>query len=156
MLLAGGVLAASVVPAMAGGKPTTDPVPFPDGIVLPGGVFCDFDVEVTSTRNDEKVKTFPADADGSVRQITTGQLRIRATNLASGASVDLNISGPIHSRIAVDGTTTSVLLGRSVPVQPPGFIVSTGRVVQVTNPDGSSEILSKRGGSTDVCALLGS
>jgi hypothetical protein len=33
--------------------------------------------------------------------------------------------------------------------------VTSGRVVQVIDPDGSSEILSHHGGSTDVCALVG-
>ena len=141
----------------AGGKPTVGPVSFPpEGILLPGGVFCGVDVLVEAIRNTEKALTFPADSDGNVRQIVTGQLWIRVTNTETDESVVLNISGPIKYLIEPDGTNTATLLGRSVPVQPPGFIVATGRVIQVTHPDGSSEILSQRGHSIDVCAVVGS
>lgn len=154
--LAVGLLAGLAVPTAAGGKPTVEPVPFPpDGILLPGGVFCAVDVFVEAIRNTEKATTFPADAHGKVVQIVTGQLWVRATNTVTDDSVALNISGPVKYVIEPDGTTTATLLGRSVPVQPPGFIVNSGRTVQVTYPDGSSEILSRSGHAVDVCALLG-
>lgn len=148
------ILLAAAAPVFAAGKPTVEPVPFPDGIVLPGGVFCDFDVQVYSLLNTERATTFPADEDGNVVQIVTGQLWIEATNLSSSASVILNISGPVRYLYRADGTTESSLLGRSVPVQPGGFTVSTGRVDQITSSDGTSVIASARGGSIDVCALL--
>jgi hypothetical protein len=156
LLAATTLLATAAPPAFAGGKPTVSPVPFPpEGILLPGGVFCDADILVEAIRNTEKATTFPADANGNVVQIVTGQLWIEVTNLDSNASVVLNISGPIKYLIEPDGTTTATLLGRSVPVQPPGLIVNSGRTIQVTHPDGSSEILSRRGHVIDVCALVG-
>ena len=155
-MLATTLLLASAAPALAGGKPTVEPVPFPEeGILLPGGVFCDVDLFVEAIRNTEKARTFPADAGGNVLQIITGQLWISATNVATGDSVVLNISGPYKVLIRPDGTEVVTYFGRSVPVQPPGLIVTTGRVVQVIQPDGSSEILSARGSSVDVCALVG-
>jgi hypothetical protein len=153
-LLACGLLAATAAPAAAGGKPTVSSVPFPDGIVLPGGVFCDFDVQADSLRNTERALTFPADADGNVLQIVTGQLWIRVINLSTSDSAVLNISGPVRYVIPAGGPIEATLLGRSVPIQPGGFLVSNGRVVQLQYPDGSSEILSASGRSIDICSLL--
>jgi hypothetical protein len=94
-LFATALLIGSAAPTIAGGKPTVDPVPFPeDGILLPGGVFCAVDVFVEAIKNTEKAFTFPADDDGNVLQIITGQLWISVTNLTTGDSVVLNISGP--------------------------------------------------------------
>ena len=156
VLLAAAFLVASAVPASAHGKPTTEPVPFPPGgILLPGGVFCAVDVFVEALRNTEKALTFPADEDGNILQIVSGQLWISATNVATGDSVILKISGLYKVLIAPDGTTTLTFFGRSVPVQPPGLLATSGRVTQVVHPDGSSEILSASGSATDVCAILG-
>ena len=156
VVLSAGLLLGGAGSALAGGKPEVSPVPFPpEGILLPGGVFCAVDVFVEAIKNTEKSLTFPADADGNVRQIVTGQLWIRVTNTPSTDSVVLNISGPIKYLIEPDGTSTATLLGRSVAIQPPGFIVNSGRTVQVTHPDGSTEILSRRGHAIDVCALVG-
>ena len=155
LLLGSTLLLSSAVPALAA-KPTTDPVPFPeDGILLPAGVFCDVDVFVEAIRNTEKSKTFGPDEDGNILQIVTGQLWISATNLATDASAVLKISGPYKVLIRPDETIEITYFGRSVAVQPPGFVVTSGRVVQVLYPDGSSEILSSHGGALDVCALLG-
>ena len=155
-LLGASLLLASAGAVLAGGKPTVEPVPFPeDGILLPAGVFCDVDVFVEALKNTEKALAFPADEDGNVLQIVTGQLWISVTNLETDASVVLNISGPYKVLVSPDGTVVVTYYGRSVPVQPPGLFVTSGRVVQVIHPDGSSEILSQRGGSTDVCALVG-
>ena len=156
VLLGAFLLFGSAGAVLAGGKPTVEPVPFPEeGVLLPGGVFCDVDVLVEAIKNTEKALTFPADDDGNILQIVTGQLWISATNLETDATVVLNISGPYKVLIRPDGTVEITFFGRSVPVQAPGFIVTSGRVVYVIHPDGSTEILSQRGGSTDVCALLG-
>ena len=155
LLAASALVLAVSAPASAGGKPTIDPVPFPpDGILLPGGVFCAFDLFAEATRNTERAKTFPADANGDVVQIVTGQLWVRFTNMSSGATAEINISGPIRYLIHPDGEIEATLLGRSVAVEPGGFFIYTGRIDQLIHPDGSTEILSRRGGSIDVCALL--
>lgn len=150
------LLLASAAPALGGGKPTVGPVPFPaEGIDLPAGVFCPFDLHVDALRNTEKALTFPTLADGSVRQIVTGQLWIRVTNVDTDANVDLKISGPVRFLIEADGTTNVTFFGRSLPVQPGQFLVTSGRVVQVFHPDGSSEIIDSGHGHTfDVCALI--
>ena len=143
------------LPVLAAGRPTFSPVPFPpEGILLPGGVFCDFDLFAEATKNTEVAKTFPADADGNVLQIVTGQLWVRLTNESTGESVVVNISGPTRYTIGPDGTITAAQLGRSVAVAEGGFFVYSGRVIQIIYPDGSSTIISTQGTSLDVCALL--
>jgi hypothetical protein len=155
LLLGSTLLFASALPAAAAGKPTFDPVPFPpDGILLPGGVFCEFDLFAEATRNTEIAKTFPADENGDVLQIVTGQLWILFTNMPTGATAEINISGPIRYVIHPDGTIDATLLGRLVAVEVGGFLVYSGRVIQVIHPDGSTEILSTQGSTLDVCALL--
>lgn len=155
-LFASALLLATAFPTAAAGKPTIDPVPFPeDGVLLPGGVFCAVDVFVDLIRNTEKSLTFPADEDGNVLQIITGQLWVSATNVETGESTVLNISGPYRVVTAPDGSTQIVFFGSSVPVVPPGFIVTTGRAVLDIAPDGSAELVSVNGRSIDVCPLIG-
>lgn len=58
-----------------------------DDLVLAG--ICPFDVELTFLANEEFETVF---SDG--RTLITGTLKARLTNLASGNSIDVNISGP--------------------------------------------------------------
>jgi len=143
------------LPALAAGRPTFSPVPFPaEGILLPGGVFCDFDLFAEATKNTEVAKTFPADANGNVLQIVTGQLWVRLTNVATGESLVVNISGPTRYLIHPDGSLESIQMGRLVAVAPGGFFVYSGRVISTILPDGTTDIHSIRGSRTDICAFL--
>jgi hypothetical protein len=155
VLLGATLLLGSATGVLGGGKPTTEPVPFPaEGIELPAGAFCDFDLFVEAIRNTELAKTFPPYEDGSYLQIVTGQLWIRVTRLGSDASVDLKISGPVRFIYYLDGSINVTFFGRSLPVQPGQFLVTSGRIVQLWHPDGSSELLPASGHDFDVCALI--
>jgi hypothetical protein len=143
------------LPTFAAGRPVVSPVPFPpEGILLPGGVFCDFDLFAEATKNTELAKTFPADENGDVLQIVTGQLWVRLTNVATGESVNVNISGPTRNVYRADGTIESIQMGRLVAVAPGGFFVYSGRVVSTILPDGTTDIHSISGSRTDICAFL--
>lgn len=91
LLVTIGIMAAMPAATAAGGAPTRELLPTPDPIVLPDT--CAFPVLLTVLVNDEYLLTFP-----SGRQIILGNLVVRATNEDSGTSVDVNASGPGHSR----------------------------------------------------------
>jgi hypothetical protein len=83
------------VPTAAADKPTTAPAPFGEFI----GQFCeDFSVRVRDITNREILKTF---SDGSA--MITGALKVEVTNLETGKTLALNISGP--GRFSSDGAT---------------------------------------------------
>lgn len=154
-------LAATVLVALvsgnvlAGGKPTTVPLGFPpEGIELPAGAFCDFGLFVTAVKNTEMITTFPLEDDGSQRAHIFGQLWIRVSNVNTDASVILKISGPSLVLFHPDGSTSATFLGRSLPVQPGQFLVTSGRIVQITNTDGSTVLGPTPAHTIDVCAVL--
>src|SRR5438874_521583 len=76
--------------------PVRTPVSIPDQFTLTG--VCSSDVQVDVLTNKEVATTL---SNGNV--ITTGALKVRLTNVDTGKSVVLNISGP--SVTSPDGTT---------------------------------------------------
>jgi hypothetical protein len=154
--LFGAVLTTLVAaPVLGGGQPTRAFAPIPSPIDLPAGVFCTFDVRVDILTNQEYAITFPADANGDVRQIITGRLIVSLTNVDSGASVVLNISGPGHLVYHSDGSLTDGFGGRSLPIQPGAALVLTsGRVIQEFAADGRSILGPVNGHSVDECVAL--
>jgi hypothetical protein len=85
----------ALVPTAAADKPATAPSPFGEFT----GQFCeDFPVRVRETTNRGTTKIF---SDGSA--MSTGTLKVEVTNLETGNTLALNISGP--SRFSSDGTT---------------------------------------------------
>lgn len=91
--------------------------------------------------------------DGSA--LITGALSVRLSDLDTGASLVLDISGP--SRISADGSTLTAF---GPLLQPffgahPELILFNGRVVLSLAADGSATVVSQRGASQDACALVG-
>jgi hypothetical protein len=156
-LWATALVCALVVPATAvASPPSHDPVPSSD-FVLSG--VCSFDVGVHFTKQMEKAVTF---SDGSFT--VTGQYKATLTNLASGASVDLNIPGPGKYSVADDGTGTINLTGPWVIFIFPGqlgpgsageLLYTTGKGTFIQHPDGSVTFVHEQGTTTDLCAALG-
>jgi hypothetical protein len=131
--------------------PSRMPVEVPETFLIEDA--CPFPVELTFLTNKEVATTF-YDRDGNVvRTLTTGALKVRATNLETGKSIDLNISGPGVSY--PDGT--SINRGSwfywyppgNPQGQPTGIIVVHGR--SAWSPT-SFEVLSGR--VEDICAAL--
>lgn len=93
----------------------------------------------------------------------TGALKLTLTNLDTGTSIELNISGPGTITETADGGTLVTLRGPSlwffgpgpgtIP-GPPGIILTTGPATILFNPDGSNVFTHTGGTTTDVCALL--
>ena len=128
--------------------PSTLPEPF----LLPAGT-CPFPVQVTFLADKEKTTTF-SDKDGNqVRSIQTGTLKVQLTNLDTGQTLNLNISGPQVSY--PDGT--SITRGPWLFFFPPdntqgqeaGLILIHGRTEYTAD---SFSVLS--GNVQDVCAAL--
>jgi hypothetical protein len=139
---------AAATPAAAD-KPIKEPAPFGEFT----GQFCeDFPVRVRDTTNRGILKVFSSGAT-----LITGTLKVEVTNLETGKSIALNVSGPARS--SVDGSTL-VGTGRWIFFGEPGFFgpgspamleASSGRF-EIDLTDGS--FLSRNGHRVDLCPLL--
>lgn len=111
---------------------------------------CQFPVRIEITANKEYVKFF---SDG--RLLVNGKLFVRITNLDSGESIDVNISGPANVT-----PTTERNMGRGIlllfpeDAGGPGLFLNTGRLDIIRGEDGFITNYTVRGTSVDVCAAL--
>jgi hypothetical protein len=154
MLLAGQVQTA------AADQPTRQPLPF-DPFTISG--VCDFEVAVDILANKEIVTTFTDQEGNLTQQLITGVLKFRLTNLSTGESLDLNISGPARSVFAADGSFTVFGEGRALwPVPegissnvPAGLILTSGYYVAEFDAAGNMTEFTVVGGQVvEVCAAL--
>jgi hypothetical protein len=144
--LAAAVLA---VPSAFAERPVREPAPFADAT----GTFCeDFDVLVHAVVNREM---FTAFSDG--RGLVTGTFKVALTNLETGKTITVNVSGPVF--FPSDGSSV-VLRGRTLlfgeagdfgPGSPPTLKLVSG-VVVVSLPNVS--VSSIQGPVTDLCEAL--
>jgi hypothetical protein len=151
-------VALALVPAAGASadKPTREPFPVGND-VFPAGVVCSFPVSIEVLENREKVTTF---SDG--RQLVTGTLKQRVTNLATGESLDLNTSGPATITPSADGSVLtisgrghSLLFFFSGEPGGPGLFLYIGHNV-VTFDVVNDVVTSVRatGRRIDICAAL--
>jgi hypothetical protein len=146
-LVAAVVVALLAVTGASGGKPIREPL-FIEGFELPN--VCPFPVFIDVTANKEFVTLFD---DGRLH--VTGKLFVTVTNMDSGESLELNVSGP-----AVISPDSERILGRGLfflfpeDVGGPGLILTTGRVDVIRAEDGFIDELTVRGRTVDVCAEL--
>jgi hypothetical protein len=136
---------------LAAAKPERVAVPQED-FVISG--FCDFDVLVHPLASKTFNTTF-FDRDGNpTREHGTGRLVVRMTNLDTGRSIDLNISGP--------GTFVNSPAGLTVDTHGNWMLFIDGQLFTLSGHgqffvDATSEtIVSRRGHVTDLCPILGS
>jgi hypothetical protein len=142
--------AALLVPTASADQPIKEPLPFSDLT----GQFCeDFQVLVHATDNKEVIHIFSSGV-----ALITGVLKVEVTNLETGKTLALNISGP--GKISADGSTISgsgrwLLFGEAgqLPGPDPGMMLLSGRIVLTLGPAGIAGIESV-GQSEDVCAAL--
>jgi hypothetical protein len=110
---------------------------------------CSFPVLVEATANKEFVTFFD---DGRI--LVTGKLFVRLTNVETGKSLELNISGPVTI------TETEVIRGRGLLILfpedagGPGLLLTSGRVVLIRGEDGFLANATFKGRTVDVCAAL--
>jgi len=146
-----------LAPTTLAGGPSRDPTPPPPGTVisLTNGE-CSFPVDLLLLTNKEYTLTFVNGA-----QIITGHLTVRVTNVDTGSSVDLNVSGPAFTSV---GGSTQALLGASLLFLPAGalgagsagvlwltrgpILIDFGGPVLTVTPTASSASVR------DICAVL--
>jgi hypothetical protein len=148
LLLSAVALLAALVAAAAAlaSPPDREPLFFDDFVAED---VCSFPVLIEVTANKEFVTFFE---DGRI--LITGKLFARVTNLDTGTSLDLNISGPATI------TDTEVSRGRGLFILfpqdagGPGLVLTSGRVVVMRAEDGFIANMKVQGRTVDLCAAL--
>jgi hypothetical protein len=147
--LAAAAAAALFIPTAFADKPVFEPSPFPDAT----GRYCeDFDVLVHATTNKGRTLVF---SSGAV--MITGALKVEVTNLDTGKTIALNISGPATISAEGDvltGTGPWLFFGEAGffgPGSPAELSTNNGRI-EIDLADGS--FISRIGHSVDLCPVL--
>ena len=140
--------ALALAPSAAADKPIIEPAPFGEFT----GQYCeDFLVRVAETTNRGTAKIF---SDGSV--IITGTLNVAVTNLETGKTISLNISGP--AMFSSDGSTL-VGVGKWLFFGEAGFLGRPGPTLETfdgrfTLDLGTVTFVSRTGTVGELCAAL--
>jgi hypothetical protein len=146
-------LAAGVILAVFGASASLGAQPIREPLVIEDEDFnnlCAFPVRLEITANKEYVKLF---SDGRI--FVNGKLFVRITNLDTGESLDVNVSGPAHITLVSERSAgRGIFLLFPQDVGGPGLILTTGRVDVVRGEDGFITNLTVKGTSVDVCAAL--
>jgi hypothetical protein len=129
---------------------------------VPAGQGCAFPLHGEPLIDQEVVKIFPPEPNGDVKQIVTGRLVFELSNLDTGKSLVVNISGPVSAVIHPDGSIRADFGGRSGPFTfsptdiPPGpkAFINSGQIVFDVTPTGQFILVSQSGHEEDVCAPL--
>ena len=147
------IVCAVVLVAIFAGSAAHGAQPIREPLVIEDSDFdnlCKFPVRIEILANKEYVTFF---SDG--RLLVNGKLFVRITNLDTGTSMDVNISGPAHVT-----PTSERNLGRGIfllfpeDAGGPGLVLNTGRVDVIRGEDGFVTNYTVRGTSVDVCAAL--
>ncbi len=160
----GSAVALFVFPATisaADGKPTREALP--DSAVTAtfrAGRVCAFRLHAEPVVNNQYSLTFPAEANGDVRQIVSGHLLGRFTNVDTGKSIVLNTSAKATLVFHTDGFTSIETSGAQVVFrvgvggQVPSATVNYGHGEYTQFPNGFLDIVSQTGTQFDICAAL--
>lgn len=143
-------------------KPAREALPAAEPLRFAAGEVCAFPVLIEFPDSKNTAVTF-TDAEGTpLRQIITGRLTARVTNLATGEALTANISGPAFLRFSEGNLATVTLGGRGllflragIDAPPSGIFLASGRLVLAIGPAGEvTAIVSQTGRQQDVCAAL--
>lgn len=134
--------------------PKHEPVPTPDDFIISE---CGFDLLLHVLVNKEILTTFYDQEGNVVRQHISGALKIRLTNVGTGESQDLNISGPGTYTFPPDGSVQLVGTGGWLNVfsNRPGEVLFTqGRFEATFTPEGEVILTDPAPNETDMCDVL--
>jgi hypothetical protein len=172
MRRAGVIVALGALLSMVAGVVTASPalargdgwqiLPAPPAIILPA-TFCGFEVRSTFPVDREFAKILTT-SDGFVTTLVTGSLFSVVTNLDTGKTIAVNISGPSKETVNPDGSMTTTATGLNpialTPADGARFglprlgLTAGARTVSVA-ADGSITSLTLNGHVLiDVCAAL--
>ena len=126
------------------------------------GRVCSFEFDAAPVSNNQYLTTYPADANGDVRESINGALKERVTNVGTGKSIILNVSGPSTEIMHTDGSADltlegSVIVSYNARFNPrgPATFVYTGHTVFSISDDGVLTLVSTTDKEPfDVCAAL--
>jgi hypothetical protein len=159
------VVVFSITSVAAAAPPTRHPSDVPTGVPFPltdtqGNSPCSFPVLLELTTNKEVVTTYMR-TSGVTTIHTTGALKVRLTNDATGQTIARNISGPILSTVNSDGSFTQLGLGPQLWVFDPGvapglprLVITSGRTESIVGPGTAFSFLDARGHYEDICLAL--
>lgn len=160
LLMLGAALMTTLIPSAAlADKPLKEFFPA-DPVTLED--VCDFPVLLDPIINQEYVRSFFDEAGNLERQVVTGRFVVEVTNLESGESVTVNVSGPVFFTFTQD-TLTVRLAGRSLLYFLPGELTTGDAYVRVTNGPNVLEVNLGTGAVTplressnfvDMCGAL--
>jgi hypothetical protein len=154
-------LLAMATPATAA-EVTRTPLPSTGTVSLPHPYPCGFDVRLDLVNNETLTRFI--DNNGTLaKQVISGSSFGMFTNLPSGKTINVNLSGPAQFTFNSDGSITInadgpqgfvvPLLGLgSVPLTQ--FLVGSGHVVYRISPKTGITLVSKVGSFQDVCPML--
>jgi len=152
------VLAVAVVVALcAAATASADPVtrtrvPPPDDLTVTG---CGFDVLVQSVEWNIVSTTFNNDASPVV-EIQSGSAKTQLTNLETGETITVNISGPLVVKVLGDGSSIIAEEGPWLHFLVPGLpaiFLTEGRVT-ITIDTAGNVTVANSGRIVDLCAEL--
>jgi hypothetical protein len=157
LALLSALLAAFVIPAGAEAPTHIKLEPLP-AFTVTGA--CDFVVEFAEVRVHGNLLDFFDEAGNFTKEIIAGNFVVRVTNVETGASLTLNISGQFVYTPNPDGSLTLAAHGRNLlfTIDPEPFVVfHRGRAVLTATPtEGFLELvfIEVSGRSADICAAL--
>jgi hypothetical protein len=138
---------------------TPDRLPIPSAdLSIPAGA-CPFPVSFHVLENNEYTIDFFDDDGNKVRTIIQGQVVLEITNLATGASVIRNVSGPgtiTYADLMFVGRGSQLFFffpGDLGPGTPGSMFINRGRVVEYLGEP--RKIISQTGVQENLCATLG-
>ena len=151
-----GVIALAAAAVLAPGAAADPPISEPVGDLNLTGPFCKgFDVEILTTANKEVNRIFSSGVS-----LVTGVLKVEVTNLSTGKTLALNISGP--GKVSADGSTLTgggpwLIFGEAgvLPGPDPGMFFTHGHITLTLSPTQITSMVV-RGKVVDICAALGS
>jgi len=126
------------------------------------GRVCTFEFDAKPVSNNQYLTTYPADANGDVRQHISGALKEQVTNVGTGKSIIVNIPGPSTQIVHPDGSSDlildgSVIVSYNARFNPrgPATYIYTGHTVFSVSFDGILTLVSTTDKNPfDVCAAL--
>ena len=130
----------------------------------PAGQACpSFELAGVPVTNKQVATIFPVQPNGDQLQIVTGTVVEQLTNVNTGKSTTVNISGPTKLIIHADGSVSESLTGPGLVVLTPGVSIppgpgafhTTGHIEVFVNATLTQfTILSQTGTQEDLCAQL--